>query len=34
MSQVRLSFEGMEAIALGELLWGFPGYTVEVLDAG
>jgi hypothetical protein len=30
MSQVRLSFEGTEAIALAELLRGFPGYTVEV----
>ncbi len=36
MSQVRLAFEGTEAIALAELLRGFPGYTVvvEVLDAG
>jgi hypothetical protein len=35
MSQVRLAFEGTEAIALAELLRGFPGYTVEVevLDA-
>jgi hypothetical protein len=34
MAQVRLSFEGTEAIALAELLRGFPGYTVEVEDAG
>jgi hypothetical protein len=34
MSQVRLSFEGSSAIALAELLRGFPGYTVEVEDAG
>jgi hypothetical protein len=36
MSQVRLSFEGSSAIALAELLRGFPGYTVavEVEDTG
>jgi hypothetical protein len=36
MSQVRLAFEGTEAIALAELLRGFPGYTVavEVEDTG
>lgn len=36
MAQVRLSFEGTEAIALAEILRGFPGYTVEVevVEAG
>jgi hypothetical protein len=36
MSQVRLAFEGTEAIALAEILRGFPGYTVAVAveDAG
>ncbi|NJM47468.1 MAG: hypothetical protein HC860_15965 [Alkalinema sp. RU_4_3] len=35
MSQVRLAFEGAEAMAMAELLRGFPGYTVavEVLGA-
>jgi hypothetical protein len=36
MSQVRLSFEGTNAIELAEILKGFPGceVTVQVLDEG
>jgi hypothetical protein len=36
MSQVRLSFEGANAVELAEILKGFPGceVTVTVLDAG
>jgi hypothetical protein len=36
MSQVRLSFEGTNAVELAEILKGFPGceVTVQVLDDG